>query len=265
MSHYLDQIKQLIALQKVDNAIYDVNKLLNKAPEEIEALKQKFEDFDNQKLHIEEKIVHLHEQEKRVQNEVEESVASIKKSKAKLTQVENEREFNAVSREMDSMEKQNKTREDEQSALSGELSFQNAKLEEVIELWEEAEKMLQTAQENFAQMAKESEGQLAELEVARNVSLGYVPAPVLSRYEFIRRRLKHPVIVPVIEGVCTGCHISIPPQAYNELQRGQQIVSCPNCQRLIYWSEHFTPVEEIDSEGGFAPESSLEVEETTEE
>ena len=60
------------------------------------------------------------------------------------------------------------------------------------------------------------------------------------RYEFIRRRLEHPVIVAVKEGICSGCHIAVPPQSFIELQRGQQILSCPNCQRLIFWCEHFS-------------------------
>ena len=65
-----------------------------------------------------------------------------------------------------------------------------------------------------------------------------LPPPILSRYEFIRSRLANPVIVPVDNGICSGCNIAIPPQAYIELQKGQQILSCPNCQRLIYWTQH---------------------------
>ena len=57
--------------------------------------------------------------------------------------------------------------------------------------------------------------------------------------EFIRRRLSHPVIVPVTAGVCSGCRIMIPPQTFIELQGGHKIINCPNCQRLIYWVEHF--------------------------
>ena len=62
---------------------------------------------------------------------------------------------------------------------------------------------------------------------------------MLGRYEFIRNRLRHPVIVPVNEGVCSGCHIAIPPQVFIDLQRGSHIMSCPNCQRLMYWGNHF--------------------------
>ena len=66
-----------------------------------------------------------------------------------------------------------------------------------------------------------------------------ISPPVLSRYEFIRNRLRHPVIVPVEAGICSGCHIAIPPQVFIDLQRGNHIMSCPNCQRLMYWAHDY--------------------------
>ena len=75
------------------------------------------------------------------------------------------------------------------------------------------------------------------------------------RYEFIRSRLEHPVIVAVKDGVCSGCNIAVPPQAFIELQRGRQILSCPNCQRLIFWCEHFSPSQETKAE---KPEAAAE-------
>jgi hypothetical protein len=42
-------------------------------------------------------------------------------------------------------------------------------------------------------------------------------------------------IIAVIDAVCQGCHMNIPPQMYNELQRGDNLTKCPMCQRLIYW------------------------------
>lgn len=59
-----------------------------------------------------------------------------------------------------------------------------------------------------------------------------VPMPVFTRYEFIRERLDHPVIVSVVNRVCGGCHIAIPPQAYIELQKGTQILSAPTASAL---------------------------------
>jgi hypothetical protein len=47
-------------------------------------------------------------------------------------------------------------------------------------------------------------------------------------------------VVNVVQGVCQGCFMSIPPQQYNMLLKGDKIFECPTCQRIIYHQ----PVEE---------------------
>ena len=42
-------------------------------------------------------------------------------------------------------------------------------------------------------------------------------------------------VVSVWKEVCDGCHMSIPPQLYNELQKSTRLLTCPNCNRIIYW------------------------------
>jgi len=44
-------------------------------------------------------------------------------------------------------------------------------------------------------------------------------------------------ISPVIKGVCQMCHLGIPPQKFNELIKGETLMTCPNCMRIIYWGE----------------------------
>ncbi len=247
MSHYLNQIEQLVALQKVDDLIHGVKKKLSAVPAQIETLQAEFNACDTNKKHIEEKLQHLHDQERRINNELEDNDARIKKSKEKLTQVENEREFNAVTREVDSMEKKTRSRTDEQQALEDELSLQSTNMEEANLEWNLLSEKLKEAKVNLEVLTKETDVELAKFATIREETTSHIPAPVLSRYEFIRKRLEHPVIVSVTNGICSGCHISIPPQAFNELQRGQQILSCPNCQRLIFWTEHFKKEENSEN------------------
>ena len=219
---YLDQIRQLVELQKVDDAIFAVRQELESAPRQLDELQAKFDASNAQRERIVEKLTHLQEQQKRLAMEIDDDSARIKKSKNKLMQVENTREYHAMMREMDSMEKINRSREEEKMTLMEEVQRQNEALAE-LDLTHGA---LQ-----------------AELEEKRQHAAGVIPQPVFVRYEFIRKRLEHPVIVGVREGICSGCHIAIPPQSFIELQRGQQILSCPNCQRLIFWNEHFPDME----------------------
>ncbi len=239
MSLYLKQIEQLVALQKVDDEIYVIRKDLNNAPKEIEGLRSSFAQMEEQRNKLLEKITHLQEQERRVNQEIEDDAARIKKSKNKLMMVGNSKEYHAMMREMDSMERSNRTREEEKMALSEELTRQNEALAALEGEYSNIKADLEVKEAGLAERMDKAKNTLVGLDASRREAGQEVPLPVLSRYEFIRERLEHPVIVPVENGVCSGCHISIPPQSYIELQKGSQILSCPNCQRLIYWSEHF--------------------------
>jgi predicted nucleic acid-binding Zn-ribbon protein len=42
---------------------------------------------------------------------------------------------------------------------------------------------------------------------------------------------------PVKNGICQACNMNIPPQRFNELIKGNSLLFCPNCRRIIYWAE----------------------------
>lgn len=240
MSLYLNQIAQLVALQRVDDEIFVIEQEKEKAPREVEGLRNDFAAIQAEKNHLEDKMAHLREQAKRIDFDIDNDLDKISKGKNKLMQVGNAKEYHAMMREMDSLEKSNRTREEEKIALAEELERQKAGMADITERFAAMETDLKAKEESLDARLAEADKKLKALDKERAAAGQDIPAPVLARYEFIRQRLAHPVIVPVNTGVCSGCNISIPPQGYIELQRGTQILSCPNCQRLIYWSEHFT-------------------------
>ena len=124
-------------------------------------------------------------------------------------------------------------------ALQEERSLQESNLQSVEETWNELKAELESQKENLEKRIAECRTRLEALEAQRAEVAALISPPVLSRYEFIRNRLRHPVIVPVEAGICSGCHIAIPPQVFIDLQRGNHIMSCPNCQRLMYWAHDY--------------------------
>lgn len=243
MSHYLKQIELLISLQKVDDEIHGIRLELESAPKDLESLRERFADAEKQRDHQRDKMAHLRDQEKRLGMEIEDDSARLKKSKGKLMSVGNTKEYHAMVREMDSLERVNRNREEERVALTEELERQTSLLAEVEAEHLALEKELQSCETSLQERLAKAQAALDALTLKRNAAGSQVPPPVFGRYEFIRERLQHPVIVPVAGGVCSGCNIAIPPQNYIELQRASQILSCPNCQRLMFWNEHFTPAE----------------------
>lgn len=239
MSLYLEQIKQLVELQHVDDKIHAVKKELEEVPLQVEALKERFNEEEAKIAKINDKLQHMREQQKRLDMDLEDENARLKKSKSKLMQVNNSKEYQAMSREMDNMERSTKSHEEERIALREEISIQEDLLKEAEAVRDELKIDLATKEASLIERVNSANEELEKLNTIRKATGNDVPERILERYEFIRRRLEHPVIVPVKNSVCTGCNIAIPPQTFIEIQRGQQIWSCPNCQRLIYWAEHF--------------------------
>ncbi len=235
---YLKQIEQLVVLQKVDDEIVVLTDELKRAPQQIEELEKRHQEIDHAAELIRDKIKYLLDQQKRLESEIEGDSVRLKKSKSKMMMVGNTKEYHAMMREMDNLEKQNRGREEEKTTVAEELTRQNSELKSIDERTAELETELAAARETLNARIQAAQASLDKLEDQRHEAGQAVPKPILQRYEFIRSRLKNPVIVPVEAGICSGCHIAIPPQSFIELQKGIQILSCPNSQRLIYWSDH---------------------------
>ncbi len=236
---YIKEIESLIVLQDIDKEMGELNKRLKQAPQEVESLKSRLQVQETQKEQIEEKLNLLREKDKKLSQEIEEDLAKLKKSKNKLMMVENSKEYHAIMREIDTLEKNNRLKEEEKLTLEEELETQQRLLDALNEELGKISQELEKKSKDLNNIIGKCEKRLKELKVKRDEFAKEISTPILNRYEFIRSRLNNPVIVPVEDSVCTGCHISIPPQIFIELQKGLQILSCPNCQRLIYWKEHF--------------------------
>ena len=247
---YLKQIEQLVVLQKVDDEIVLLQDELKRAPQQITELEKRRQEVEESAEIVRDKLKYLIDQQKRLDTEIETDSVRLKKSKSKMMMVGNTKEYHAMMREMDTLEKQNRGREEEKTTVADELNRQHQELKGIEERVKELDGELAVARQSLDERIRQAEGRLSELNAQRREAGQAVPKPILQRYEFIRSRLKNPVIVPVNAGICSGCHISIPPQSFIELQKGIQILSCPNCQRLIYWSDHIQPEE--------APEAAAE-------
>ena len=57
----------------------------------------------------------------------------------------------------------------------------------------------------------------------------------LRKYDTLRQRRNGLAVVNVVDGVCQGCFMAIPPQLFNRLLRGDELFDCPTCQRMIHY------------------------------
>jgi predicted nucleic acid-binding Zn-ribbon protein len=92
------------------------------------------------------------------------------------------------------------------------------------------------------------DNELEALQSERSTICTGVDREILSMYDRLRRYKQGIAISPVTSGVCQICHMGIPPQKFNELIRGDALMNCPHCQRIMYWgdNENFKKAEDSD-------------------
>ncbi len=69
----------------------------------------------------------------------------------------------------------------------------------------------------------------AQADVAKQVD-----KDILARYQKLKSRYGRPV-VPVINGICCGCHIRMPTEQATKVGKNQSLSTCGNCGRFLYW------------------------------
>jgi hypothetical protein len=78
----------------------------------------------------------------------------------------------------------------------------------------------------------------------RQAVMATVDEELRRRYETILARRGGLAVVPVRQGTCQGCRMRIPPQLYNQIQRNEQVILCPSCQRMLHWQPEQTEASE---------------------
>lgn len=231
-----EQLRLLEELQRFDARLQDYDAARKSLPEKIRSLEN---DLSRMEALLEKERQGLAETERFRQDQdtqLKSDEANILKAKAKLSQVKNGKDYMAAQREIEGTRR-----------LVGDRETEILKLIEVIE---QAKKNVEAHEADVAALrehvAKEREAadaRLREVEAKsatekaeRDAIAAQVKPDVLKRYASIRVK-RGLAVAPVVDGTCQGCHMSIPPQLYNTLQRANTLEACPYCHRLVYWDE----------------------------
>jgi len=91
--------------------------------------------------------------------------------------------------------------------------------------------------------AKESgrEQAIASKDVERDQELANFPKGLAEQYKKLRTiKRTGPAIVPIRKEQCSGCHMKVSQNTINEVRRGQKLMTCESCSRILYIEEVLT-------------------------
>ncbi|HEY6839182.1 MAG TPA: C4-type zinc ribbon domain-containing protein [Geobacteraceae bacterium] len=160
-------------------------------------------------------------------------VDNIVRSEARLKEIKTQKEYQAVSKEITSAKKLKQ--ELEEQALQ-----KLARADEIKGEIAAMEADLKALEENSAARKADLDARVGELDAAiatdnaaREAAVKSLPASVMKRYNTLRVQRRGIAVVEARDGSCLGCNMQLPPQLYNSLFRGDDLITCPHCQRVL--------------------------------
>jgi len=149
-------------------------------------------------------------------------------------EVTNPKELAGLEQELGYLKRRQSEVEDEALVTMDEMEESEAQFKSAEGHVEDAERRWQTAQGELRQEAEELRSRLTTLESERKGSLSIVPKEDLSVYENRRRQTGGRAVALLEGGICQGCRVALPTSLVQQVRRGQDLVSCGSCHRILY-------------------------------
>lgn len=230
-----EQIDNLINLQTIEKDTENIKSVLNDVSKKTEALDNKIGMFQKEIECDELELADLQKKYRAWESDAQQNLSREKKSETNLRSVKTNKEYQAILKEIDDLKAKTSQIEDEMLECLDrvdELGHAIAsKKNEYKVLIDRIHREKQTIEHDAAQKMK----LLVKLEVDWKKASKTIDPELLNKYTVIKDRVKRMAIAPVKDAVCLGCNLNIPPQMYNELQKGDELRFCPHCQRIVYW------------------------------
>jgi len=231
------KIQTLLELQEIDRQLYTLERAKGDLPHTLEELKRKLTEVTSA---YDQKVAHLAnagQQRRAAENAISMAKERKKKYETQLYAVKTNREYDAVTLEIENTDKeidQSETKVLQALEVEENLKQELAQHEEQIKaLQQERDQQ----EELLNQLLEQNRHQVDQLKSARQSLTTGFNLGLLRSYERILRGKDGLAVVKVVRGSCGGCSTRITSQRAMEIREMREIYYCESCGRILIWPE----------------------------
>jgi len=233
----INRLKKLYELQLIDTQLDELESLRGDLPRAVTELQNRLkaeEEILNQKVKEKEdaegtKTGNLKEMERLNEN--------LNKFKADLYRVRNNKEYDALTKQIDQTEEEIKRLEAHNETILGGSGKMQEDIDEVNARCDELKAELAEKEEELNAIVASNEKEERKLMAVRNEIQEQVKKQDYSDYMRIRKARKGLAVATIRRSACSGCHNIIPSQKQLEIRRNTKIFVCEFCGRILVSAE----------------------------
>jgi predicted nucleic acid-binding Zn-ribbon protein len=228
-------VKQLIDLQKIDSKFDTLQLQKGDLPFMIEEAEVDLDLKSTRKSEIEEDIKKGEADRRMFQMEIEASNDKLKQYEEQLYKVQTNKEYDAISLEIDTKKMEIKELENKilQSMEEEEESKNN--ITELVEEIKKLEDQLVEYRRELDDIIKHTQSEEQKLENERQKIVSDIDRRFQVKYDRIRNAKAGLAVVPIKKNSCGGCYSAIPPQKIVEIREMSRLFTCEHCGRILVW------------------------------
>jgi predicted nucleic acid-binding Zn-ribbon protein len=229
-------IEKLLLLQDRDRRILRIREQLARVQPERQAFQDKAATTQAGLDTVKTKLKQVESNRKKLELEVESKKQQIERYALQQFQTKKNEEYRALAHEIDTCKGEIAKLEDGQLELMEEAETLQ---KEAAAANHEANEARQAAEEQVRALAAREQGlrdELTALESNRNELTTGIEERPLRHYERLLRHKGDSMVVGIEHGVCGGCHMRFPVQLLVSCQAAKDMVTCPNCGRILYYT-----------------------------
>ena len=230
-------LKLLVELQDKDSRITLVEDKKKSLPLLIASLHAPLKSAQDSLAEVSSKLEKTETDRRSLERDLKDTEEKIRKLKGRTSEIKTNKEYQALLKEIEQGEAEKSAVEEKVLLLLEEIDqFRNGLSSIKIDV-QEKEKSFQAEKEKVEKEFQEMERQGEILKKEKESILPNIDPHFLSEYQRLLATKRGPVVVPLQENHCSGCHMNIPPQLFTEIKKNDKILNCLSCQRILYWKD----------------------------
>ena len=229
-----ERLRALYKLQTILSEIDRIKTIRGELPHEVKDLEDEIIRFQTRIQNHKDEIAELKKQSTRLSNEIVDRKAKIEKYKEQQNNVRNNREFDAISKEIEYQELEIELAEKRLKEYPAAVKSKKAQLEDAEGVVTERESDLNAKKAELESIEAETADQVASLTAKAEKAKTKIDERLLSAYDRIRRSVRNGLaVVTVKRDACGGCFNRIPPQRQSDIRQGKKLIVCEYCGRIL--------------------------------
>lgn len=226
----------LVRLQKSETEIVRIESLLVKIEQEKSKLGSKLTEFENALARHKDDLQRIGTNCRETEAEIQMLGERIVNSREKVRHVRTNKEYQSLQREIDDS---GKKKEQLENSFFEQLEEKEAKetlVEDRIAEFKLLKQKIESDQDEIEKRCQNDRRLLEEYKNQREDTGKNLKPQLFQKFIEISGTSGGKAVVPVENAVCRGCFMNIPPQLYIEAQRGNSLILCPQCNRILYYA-----------------------------